>query len=186
MAYFTKLDENNYVTEIISVNNLVITENGVENENLGKLFLNQTYNNQSNYKKTSYNTRGGIHYQSDGTPSPEQNKSFRKNYAGIGFYYDEVKDSFIPPKPFNSWILNEETCLWNPPISFPTMENIPFPYKKYNHYIWNENIINWELQKPFESWILHQDNYYISPIPHPSDNQNCFWNEEENNWIINI
>ena len=183
MVYFAKLDENNNVLEIHSVDDSIIVQDGVENEYLGKLFLNQTFNSESKYIQTSYNTRGGVHYQSNGLRSQDQSKSFRKNYAGIGFYYDEVKDSFIPPKPYNSWILNEETCLWEPPMSFPTIGNIPFPYKKYNYYIWNENIINWELQKPFESWILHQDNYYISPIPYPNDGNIYYWNEDSLNWI---
>jgi hypothetical protein len=62
--------------------------------------------------QTSYNTQGGIHLLG-GTP-------LRKNYAGIGYTYDEVKDAFIPPKPFNSWLLNEDTCLWDAPVAYPT------------------------------------------------------------------
>jgi hypothetical protein len=88
------------------------------------------------YKRTSYNTRGGIHYQADNnTPSLDQSKAFRKNYAGIGYYYDSIRDAFIPPKPFPSWTLNEETCLWQSPIPYPN------DGKMYN---WNEEIGNWE------------------------------------------
>ena len=87
--------------------------------------------------QTSYNTRGGIHYQPNSNiPSEDQSKSLRKNYAGIGYTYDEDRDAFIPPKPFNSWILNETTCLWNAPVAYPT------DGKRYN---WNEEIKNWEL-----------------------------------------
>ena len=88
------------------------------------------------YKRTSYNTRGGIHYQSDNnTPSIDQSKSFRKNYAGIGYYYDPIRDAFIPPKPFPSWTLNEDTCLWDSPVPYPNDGKM---------YTWNEDILNWQ------------------------------------------
>ena len=81
------------------------------------------------YKQTSYNTVGGIHLQG-GTP-------LRKNFAGIGFTYDYQRDAFIPPKPYPSWELNEETCQWNAPTPQPTDG---FTYN------WNEANIAWELQ----------------------------------------
>jgi hypothetical protein len=88
------------------------------------------------YKRTSYNTRGGIHYQADNnTPSLDQSKAFRKNYAGIGYYYDSIRDAFIPPKPFPSWILNEQSCLWQSPIPYPNDGKM---------YQWNEETGNWE------------------------------------------
>ena len=65
------------------------------------------FGNPSSWVQTSYNTHGGVH-ANGGTP-------LRKNYAGIGFTYDSVRDAFIPPKPYNTWVLDEETCLWNPP-----------------------------------------------------------------------
>ena len=77
--------------------------------------------------QTSYNTRGGIHYEPhndssvyERTPSTDQSKALRKNFAGIGYSYDSVRDAFIPPKPFDSWVLNENTCLWEAPIPKPT------------------------------------------------------------------
>ena len=71
--------------------------------------------------QTSYNTRGGVHYEPDSnTPSSDQSKALRKNHAGIGYTYDETRDAFISPKPFPSWILNDTTCVWEPPISRPT------------------------------------------------------------------
>lgn len=76
--------------------------------------------------QTSYNTYGGVH-KFGGTP-------LRKNYAGVGYTYDKDKDAFIPPKPFNSWILNQETCLWEAPVPVPTDDKI---------YIWNESTLNW-------------------------------------------
>jgi len=87
--------------------------------------------------KTSYNTSGGVHYQPNSdTPSDDQSKALRKNFAGIGFTYDKDRDAFIPPKPFNSWILNETTCLWEAPIALPDTEN------SYN---WNEDTQQWDL-----------------------------------------
>ena len=66
------------------------------------------------YRQTSYNTRGGVHY-TDGEPSEDQTKAFRKNYAGIGYVYDEDRDAFIPPKPGDDWVLDETSCLWQSP-----------------------------------------------------------------------
>ena len=77
--------------------------------------------------QTSYNTHGGVH-ATGGTP-------LRKNYAGIGFTYDRTRDAFIPPKPFASWALNEETCLWGAPTAYPT---------DGNRYMWDEANIAWE------------------------------------------
>ena len=77
--------------------------------------------------QTSYNTVAGTH-QLGGTP-------LRKNYAGLGYTYDAVRDAFIPPKPYSSWILNEDTCLWEPPVAHPSDEN---------RYIWNEETTSWD------------------------------------------
>jgi hypothetical protein len=76
--------------------------------------------------QTSYNTHGGVHTLG-GTP-------FRKNYAGIGYTYDAQRDAFIPPKPFDSWVLNEDTCLWESPVPYPD---------DGNRYQWNEEAQNW-------------------------------------------
>jgi len=86
--------------------------------------------------QTSYNTRGGVHYQPNtNEPSEDQSKALRKNYAGIGYSYDATRDAFIPPQPFNSWILNEDTCLWDSPVAYPEDGKL---------YKWNEEILNWE------------------------------------------
>ena len=69
--------------------------------------------------QTSYNTHGGVHY-TDGQPSADQSKALRKNYAGIGYSYDATRDAFIPPRPYASWILDEQTCTWSSPIPYPT------------------------------------------------------------------
>ena len=81
-------------------------------------------------KRTSYNTHGGVH-ANDGTP-------FRKNYAGIGYTYDEVRDAFIPPQPYPSWTLNEDTCLWDSPVAYPSEES-----SRGNSYVWDEDNQEW-------------------------------------------
>jgi hypothetical protein len=119
MAYFAKLGTGNIVEQVISINNAVITDaNGIEQEQLGVDFINKLYNTRDVWKQTSYNN------------------NIRKNYAGIGYTYDQTRDAFIAPKPFNSWILNETTCLWEAPIPKPDNEN---------QYSWNEEILNWKL-----------------------------------------
>ena len=131
MASFAKIGLNSRVIEVVSVNNEVLKDSsGIEREELGIQFLNELYK-WPIWKQTSYNTHNGIH-DNGGT-------SFRKNHAGIGMTYDEDRDAFIPKKPYNSWILNEQTCLWESPIPIPSDASID---KKYQ---WNEQIQNWEV-----------------------------------------
>jgi len=86
--------------------------------------------------QTSYNTRGGVHYQADSnTPSADQSKALRKNYAGVGYTYDAAKDAFIPPQPFASWVLDDQTCLWNAPVAYPA-DGKP--------YAWDEATTSWK------------------------------------------
>lgn len=92
------------------------------------------------YRRTSYNTRGGVHYGSDGQPSADQSKAFRKNYAGLGYMYDPIRDAFIPPKPFNSWVLDEFSCLWNAPVLMPEDAGTGEPPKRYR---WDEATTSW-------------------------------------------
>jgi hypothetical protein len=108
MSHFAKLDENNIVIFVTKGRD---EDDGKENE------LSERTNDV--YKQTSYNTFGGIHYQQDGTPSEDQSKALRKNFAGIGYLYDEQLDAFIPPKPFASWTLNSN-FLWQAPVAMPT------------------------------------------------------------------
>lgn len=85
--------------------------------------------------QTSYNTRGGIHYDPEtGQPSVDQTKALRMNYAGIGFTYDSQRDAFIPPQPYDSWVLNEETCLWEAPVAMPEDGQV---------YDWDEATTSW-------------------------------------------
>ena len=123
MAHFAKLNAENYV--------IFVTVARDEDENREVEISQQT---GEIYKRTSYNTSGGIHY-TNGIPSQDQSKAFRKNYAGIGYYYDSIRDAFIPPKPFPSWTLNEDTCLWDSPIPYPNDGKM---------YTWNEDILNWQ------------------------------------------
>ncbi len=80
-----------------------------------------TLPDSSSWVQTSYNTYGGVHYQPDSekVPSEDQSKALRKNYAGVGFTYDAQRDAFIPPKPYASWLLNENSCLWESPVPIP-------------------------------------------------------------------
>jgi hypothetical protein len=144
MASFAKLNSANIVITVESVVNEVLKDsNGVEKEQLGIDFLRTLYNEPNAvWKQTSYNTHGGVH-NNGGT-------SFRKNHAGICYAYDETRDAFIPPKPFESWLLNEDTCQWESPVAYPETytlgllneDNIT-PIK--DTYKWNEEILNWEL-----------------------------------------
>jgi hypothetical protein len=133
MASFAKIGLNNKVIEVQSVVNEVLHDsNGVEQESIGIDFLTKL-TGWAIWKQTSYNTHGGVH-SLGGTP-------LRKNFAGIGMIYDEDRDAFIPKKPYNSWILNEQTCLWESPISKPTEQ-----LEENEYYSWNESIINWNIK----------------------------------------
>jgi len=124
MAHFAKLGIGNIVERVEVVSNDIATT-----EQAGINFLRELYNEPNGvWKQTSYNTKGGEHLKG-GTP-------FRKNYAGIDYTYDETRDVFIPPKPFESWLLNETTCLWEAPVAYPDDGQI---------YKWNETIQNWDL-----------------------------------------
>ena len=133
MASFAKLNSENIVISVESVVNEVIKDsNGVEQEQLGIDFLRKLYNEPNAiWKQTSYNTHNGIH-DNGGIP-------FRKNHAGIGYTYDISRNAFIPPKPYNSWVLNEQTCNWNSPIPIPNDASVDKRYK------WNEETQNWTL-----------------------------------------
>jgi hypothetical protein len=126
MAHFAKLGTGNIIEQVISINNAVITDaNGVEQEQLGVDFINKLYNTRNVWKQTSYN--GNI----------------RKNFAGIGFKYDQTRDAFIAPKPFNSWTLNEDTCIWEAPVVKPTLTQEQIDNN--NYYRWNEENLTWDL-----------------------------------------
>jgi hypothetical protein len=85
--------------------------------------------------QTSYNTKGGVHYNPE-TGEPDGGVALRKNYAGVGFTYDRDKDAFIPPQPYPSWTLNEESCLWEAPVAYPEDGQV---------YVWNEETTSWDV-----------------------------------------
>lgn len=114
MAHFAQLDVNNVVTQVIVVHNNELLDNGIESEAKGIAFCQSLFG--GTWKQTSYN--GNI----------------RKNFAGIGYTYDIGRDAFIPPKPYNSWILDESTCQWIPPVTYPN---------DGKNYRWNESVTNW-------------------------------------------
>lgn len=124
MAHYAFLDDNNIVTEVIVGKN----ETNFNWEQQYGMMRGQAC------KRTSYNTRGGIHYNPDtNLPSEDQSQAFRKNYAAVGYLYDPVRDAFIPPKPeqYPSFVLNEQSCLWEAPISMPTEEG-PWDWDEQN------------------------------------------------------
>ena len=115
MSHFAKV-ENGIVTQVIvAEQDFVDTQEGT-------------------WVQTSYNTRGGVHYAPD-SQEPDGGVAMRKNYAGIGFTYDATRDAFIPQQPFQSWILNEDTCLWEPPVPHPADGKF---------YSWNEEAQQWD------------------------------------------
>tara|TARA_R100000005_G_C4932017_1_gene160546 strand:+ start:211 stop:594 length:384 start_codon:yes stop_codon:yes gene_type:complete len=117
MAHFALL-ENNIVTSVAAVDNSVLLDtDGNEQESLGVTFLQNLLGSDTSWKQTSYNN------------------NFRKNFAGIGYSYDSSKDAFIAPQPYSSWILNETTCRWDPPVPYPTDTD--------NFYEWDEATTSW-------------------------------------------
>ena len=118
MAHYAFIDSNNIVIEVIPGKNE--GEESVDWEQWYGKFRGQIC------KRTSYNTKGGVH-ELGGTP-------FRKNYAGIGYTYDATRNAFIPQQPFSSWVLNEDTCLWDAPTPMPT---------DGQRYQWNEPTTSW-------------------------------------------
>ena len=126
MASFAKIGLNNKVIEVLSVHNDVLKDaDGVEQESIGLDFLTKLIG-WAVWKQTSYNTHGGVH-RLGGTP-------LRKNHAGIGYTYDEEKDAFIAPQPYNSWTLNEDTCQWESPVVYPDDGKM---------YTWDEAAVGW-------------------------------------------
>lgn len=118
MAHFAKIDETNTVTQVIVAEQGFIDTGAVGDPNM--------------WIQTSYNTRGGVHYGTNG--EPDGGNALRKNYAGIGYSYDAQLDAFIPPKPHASWTLNTETCYWIPPVAYPDDGKM---------YSWNEEGQSW-------------------------------------------
>lgn len=118
MAHFAQIDENNIVTQVIVIaNNQIVDPSGQESEELGVLFCKSLFGDSTNWKQTSYNGK------------------IRKNYAGIGFTYKADIDAFVPPKPFNSWTLDQESANWLPPVPYPNDGLM---------YMWDEQSLSWK------------------------------------------
>lgn len=168
MAHFAKLDENNIVTEVIVVaNGDLLDEDGNESEQKGVEFCQSLFGKDTKWVQTSYNN------------------NFRSKYAGPGFYYDSEKDIFVPPKPFSSWIYNEETNRWDPPIPIPIGGDDYF-------WVWDEENLRWKVQyfpleqppkpiQPFESWIWNGTEWE-APVPYPTTGYSYIWNESTKEW----
>jgi hypothetical protein len=119
MAHFAQLDNQNTVLQVIVIHNNELLDNGVESEAKGIAFCQSLFPN-TRWAQTSYN--GNI----------------RKNYAGVGFLYDPIRDAFIPPKPYPSWVLDEATCRWEAPVPYPT---------DGKRYVWDEAT---------QTWVAHE------------------------------
>lgn len=125
MAHFAQIDEHSIVTRVIVVEQDVIDSG--------------EFGDPASWVQTSYNTRGGIHYDPNtNTPSEDQSKALRKNYAGIGYTYDVGLDAFCPPRPYPSWELDTQTCLWVSPVPIP-----PIDPENPIFYVWDEDTLSW-------------------------------------------
>ena len=160
MAHFAKLNENNIVTEVLVIDNQILTQGGdTENEELGIQFLNELYKHP-NWVQTSYND------------------NFRKQYAGVGMKYDPNNEVFIHPQPFNSWTLNSNFD-WEAPVAYPT---------DHKFYIWDEENQTWDEhmpEQPFNSWTWNEPTWeWQAPTPMPADGQPYSWNEETQTWDL--
>lgn len=135
MAHYALLDENNIVINVIVGRN---EEEVIEGVSDWELY----YSQETGYKclRTSYNTYAGVHYNAEtGLASEDQSKAFRGNYASVGFFYDEERDVFIPPKPFDSWVMTDSSS-WEAPVEYPTDGKA---------YLWDEQSVSWiEEQQP--------------------------------------
>ena len=121
MSHFAEINNDNIVQRVI-----VVEQDFIDSGKLG---------DPDNWVQTSYNTRGGVHYAPNSN-EPDGGIALRKNYAGVGSTYDKTRDAFILLQPYPSWVLNDDTCLWNPPIPYPEDGKL---------YIWNEENQAWDL-----------------------------------------
>ena len=121
MGHYARINDNNIVEEVIVAKKEFI-DSGLKGD-------------PTKWIKTSYNTHGGEHYDRNNRALPDGLPGLRKNYAGLGYTYDKDRDAFIAPKPYPSWILDEDTCAWNSPVSYPTDGKL---------YDWDEDSTSWK------------------------------------------
>lgn len=159
MAHFAKIDENNVVVQVIVVHNNDLLDNGVESEAKGIAFCKSLFGEDTRWVQTSYNN------------------NIRKRYAGIGYTYYPDIDAFVIPKPkhYPSWVLNNETADWVPPIALPT-DTV---------YRWDEPSVSWiAVPQPFPSWTAQGDPLvWTPPVPYPRDGKRYRWDEPTISWI---
>jgi hypothetical protein len=129
MAHFAEINQDDQVLRVVVIGDSdCINGEGQESEDVGISFCKSLFGDYTEWRKTSYNS------------------NFRKNYAAVGYYYDQEKDAFISPKPFDSWKLNESTCMWEPPVPIPPQEE-----GKFISYVWSEEAQQWiNLELPIE------------------------------------
>jgi len=159
MAHFAQLDDNNMVLQVIVVhNNECLDADGNESEAVGVAFCQNLLG--GNWKQTSYNG------------------NMRKNYAGMGYTYDQMRDAFIPPKPYPSWVIDETTCRWIAPVAYPTDTKT---------YKWDEATLSWveiAYPSPYPSWIKNgTTGRWEAPIPIPNDGKKYSWDEPTTSWV---
>lgn len=156
MAHYAKIGLNSKVMSVLVVaDSDCQNADGIEEEEIGRQFLESCFG-WPLWVKCSYNTSKNVH-QLGGTP-------FRKNYPGIGYIWDEDRDAFYAPKPFDSWILNEETCIWEAPLTYPSIKTYGDIGKEY-FIAWDEDNLRWT--------AMDQE-----------DPQGSFrWDVETNSWI---
>jgi len=146
MAHFAKLGLNGKVIAVLTLNNSdMLNASGVEDESVGQQYL-ERHNNWAAqlWIQTSYNTRGGKYYNTDGTEG-DQSKALRGNYAGIGYTWDEDNNIFLPKKPYDSWIKDVATASWKSPIGdAPALTEEQKTAMSY--YQWNESVQSWDLK----------------------------------------
>lgn len=157
MAHFAEIDENNVVLRVVVIDN--------SKEDIGEEFCQQLLNSTNRWLKTSYNTAGGEH-RAGGTP-------YRKNYAVIGFTYDPVRDAFIPPQLYPSWVLNEDSCVWEAPVPRPELAWGTVGLSVH----WDEKNVRWKTLtdipasqlNPGDMMILNEETIEWMILPAPTE-----------------
>jgi hypothetical protein len=166
MAHYAFIDENNIVTQVITGRDELDIVNSISD---WEEFYSKEFGLMC--KRTSYNTVEGGHLVG-GVP-------FRKNYAGLGYSYNEELDAFIPPKIYDSWVFDNEKCIWVPPLEHPNDGKV---------YFWFEESESWvaiESNDPPETWVLDETTgFMMPPIPYPEDGFPYIWDIEINNWVV--
>ena len=164
MAHFAEINSEGVVGRVLVLSNDVITRDGEEVESVGVEYLQRMFPN-TNWVQTSYNN------------------NFRKRYAGMGYTYDSARDAFLPPQPYPSWTLSEETLDWVCPKPMPEQE-AELGEEGFIHYAWNESAGEWQEvpERPEGHWWSEEDWAWYPPMP--NDGQHYVWNNESKEWDV--